>query len=85
MTDFNKFNYIISTDSGCDLSIDVCNEKGIIPLFMKYNLDVETFTDSMEQVEIVKFYKKMEEEAKMFKTSAVNIQEAYDFLKELLK
>ena len=85
MTDLNKFNYIISTDSGCDLSIDICNEKGIIPLFMKYNLDVETFTDSMEQVEIVKFYKKMEEEGKMFKTSAVNIQEAYDFLKELLK
>jgi DegV family protein with EDD domain len=27
----------------------------------------------------------MEEEGKMFKTSAVNIQEAYDFLKELLK
>ena len=39
----------------------------------------------MEQVEIVKFYKKMEEEGKMFKTSAVNIQEAYDFLKELLE
>lgn len=85
MKNLEELAYIISTDSGCDLSIELCKEKGIIPLFMNYIDNGEPVVDTMEQADIVKFYKKMEEEAKMYKTSAVNIQEAYDFLKDLTK
>lgn len=85
MKDLNEVPFIISTDSGCDLSLETCKEIGVIPLLMNYIDGEDVIRDSMEQKDIVKFYKKMEEEAKTFKTSAVNIQEAYDFLKELIK
>lgn len=85
MKNLNEVPFVISTDSGCDLSIELCKEKGIIPLFMNYIDGENAVVDTMQQADIVKFYKRMEDEAKMFKTSAVNIQEAYDFLKSLLK
>lgn len=85
MKDLKELAFIISTDSGCDLSLDACKENGIVPLFMNYIDSEVIIKDTMEQNDIIKFYKKMEEEGKMFKTSAVNIQEAYDFLKELIK
>lgn len=85
MKDLSNLPFIISTDSGCDLSLDVCKEIGVVPLLMNYIDEEVVIKDTMEQTDIVKFYKKMEEEGKMFKTSAINIQEAYDFLKELIK
>lgn len=85
MKNLDEVPFVISTDSGCDLSIELCKEKGIIPLFMNYIDGENAVVDTMQQADIVKFYKRMEDEAKMFKTSAVNIQEAYDFLKSLLK
>lgn len=85
MKNLNEVPFIISTDSGCDLSFELCKEKGIIPLFMNYIDGENVIVDTMQQADIVKFYKRMEDEAKMFKTSAVNIQEAYDFLKSLLE
>ena len=85
MKNLNEVPFVISTDSGCDLSIELCKEKGIIPLFMNYIDGENAVVDTMQQADIVKFYKRMEDEAKMFKTSAVNIQEAYDFLKSLLE
>ena len=85
MKDLKELPFIISTDSGCDLSLDACKEIGVVPLFMNYIDSEAVIKDTMEQTDIVKFYKKMEEEGKMFKTSAVNIQEAYDFLKELIR
>ena len=85
MKNLNEVPFVISTDSGCDLSIELCKEKGIIPLFMNYIDGENAVVDTMQQADIVKFYKRMGDEAKMFKTSAVNIQEAYDFLKSLLK
>lgn len=85
MKNLDEVPFVISTDSGCDLSIELCKEKGIIPLFMNYIDGENAVVDTMQQADIVKFYKRMEDEAKMFKTSAVNIQEAYDFLKSLLE
>lgn len=79
-----KFNYIISTDSGCDLSKEVCEKNGIIPLLMNYTDENNSYVDTMEQQDIIAFYKNMKN-GKMYKTSAVNINEAYEFLKELLK
>lgn len=85
MKNLNEVPFIISTDSGCDVSLELCKEKGIIPLFMNYIDGENVIVDTMQQADIVKFYKRMEDEAKMFKTSAVNIQEAYDFLKSLIE
>lgn len=85
MKEIKDLPFIISTDSGCDLSIEVCNQLGIIPLFMNYSNESKEYVDTMKKEEIVKFYKMMENEEKVFKTSAVNFQEAYDFLKDLTK
>ena len=85
MKTIDNLDFIISTDSGCDLSIDMCNEIGVIPYLMKYSNEQKEYIDTMKQDEIVKFYKEMEIDGKTFKTSAINIQEAYDFLKDLTK
>lgn len=85
MKKIEDLELIISTDSGCDLSFDVCMELGVVPFLMKYSDDEKEYVDTMKQDEIVKFYKKMELDSKVFKTSAINIQEAYEFLEELIK
>lgn len=79
-----QFNYIISTDSGCDLSLDVCKQNGIIPLLMHYYDDEGEYIDTMEQEDIITFYRNMIG-GKTYKTTAVNIQEGYEFLKSLIK
>lgn len=78
-----NLNYIISTDSGCDLSIDVCKENNIIPLLMNYYDEEKIYTDTMKQEDIIKLYNRMIE-GKMYKTTAVNITEGYKFLKSLM-
>ena len=78
-----NLNYIISTDSGCDLSIDVCKENNIIPLLMHYYDEEKICTDTMKQEDIIKLYRSMIE-GKMYKTTAVNITEGYEFLKSLM-
>lgn len=85
MKTIENFDFIISTDSGCDLSIDVCNKIGVIPYLMKYSNEQKEYIDTMKQDDIVHFYKKMELESATYKTSAINVQEAYDFLKDLTK
>lgn len=79
-----NLNYIISTDSGCDLSIEVLKENNIIPLFMHYYDDEGIYIDTMESEDIIKFYHNMIS-GKMYKTTAVNISEGYDFLKKLIE
>ena len=79
-----NLNYIISTDSGCDLSIEVLKENNIIPLFMHYYDDEGIYTDTMESEDIIKFYHNMIS-GKMYKTTAVNISEGYDFFKKLIE
>lgn len=85
MKTIENLDFIISTDSGCDLSIDVCNNIGVIPYLMKYSNEQKEYIDTMKQDDIVNFYKKMELESATYKTSAINVQEAYDFLKDLTK
>jgi DegV family protein with EDD domain len=79
-----KYKFIISTDSGCDLSKEMCEQYGIIPIMMNYLDENIIYKDTMEKSDIIAFYKQMEE-GKVFKTSAININEAYEFLKELIK
>ena len=54
-----NLNYIISTDSGCDLSIDVCKENNIISLLMHYYDEEKICTDTMKQEDIIKLYRSM--------------------------
>ena len=78
-----NLNYIISTDSGCDLSINVCKENNIIPLLMHYYDEDKIYTDTMKQDDLMKFYRNMISGI-MYKTTAVNITEGYEFLKSLM-
>lgn len=71
-------NYVITADSGCDLSLSFCKEKGIIPAFMKYNIDGEDFTDSMDHQKIKEFYDIMRE-GKMPRTAQLNSADFCDF------
>ena len=31
--------FVFATDSGCDLTADVCRERAIYPLMMRYEMD----------------------------------------------
>ena len=69
---FMDKKYIVCTDSGCDLSIDILNEYGIYPLFMEYELEGETCKDTMNHADCHVFYDKMRNGA-VPKTSQVNV------------
>lgn len=77
-------NFVITADSGCDLSLEFCKEKGIIPAFMKYNIDGEDFTDSMDHQKIKEFYNIMRE-GKMPRTAQLNSADFFDFWEPILK
>lgn len=76
--------YIISTDSGCDLNYETCQKYDIIPFMMNYADEEDSYQDTMEDSDKHKFYDAMKN-GKVFKTSAINIKEAYDFLESLLQ
>ncbi|MDO4743229.1 MAG: DegV family protein [bacterium] len=76
--------FIISTDSGCDLPIELCKEKSIYAINMKYTIDSETFVDKMEAADTLEFYQKMRNGA-VPKTSQINVGEYLDFWTELLE
>lgn len=79
-----ELKYIISTDSGCDLSMDVCKKNNIIPLLMHYYDDEQEYTDTMEQEDLINYYRSMKG-GKTYKTTAINIEEGYQFLKGLME
>lgn len=76
--------FIVCTDSGCDLSIDILNENGIIPFFMEYEIDGEVVKDTMKEEDFHKFYDKMRA-GSVPKTSQTNIYQFKDFWKPLIE
>lgn len=54
-----NYPFLITTDSGCDLQIDYCRSRQIIPYYMKYTMDGAEFTDVMTEESIKDFYNKM--------------------------
>lgn len=68
--------YIVCTDSGCDLSIEVLNEAQVYPLFMEYEMDGAVYKDTMNHADFHVFYDKMREGSAP-KTSQTNI---YQFI-----
>jgi DegV family protein with EDD domain len=76
-------SYIVCTDSGCDLSIHVLEEHGIIPIHLKYEIDGVEYTDSMLPEDCHIFYEQMRAGA-VPKTSQLNIVDFMDFWRPLL-
>ena len=78
--DYRKI--IVSTDSGCDLNKETLEEKHISFIKMKYYDDNNIYESNLIDSETVEFYNKMRNGV-VFKTTSVNVNEAYDYLKEL--
>ena len=41
--------YQITADSGCDLSLEKCTERGVIPYKMPFTMDGKPMTDGMTE------------------------------------
>ena len=65
-------NYIITADSGCDLSAEFIKSINVLPLCMKYIIDETEYTDTMLPEDLDKFFGAMVE-GKMPKTAQLNI------------
>ena len=75
-------NFIITTDSSCDLPEALCAKMKIFPIFMKYTIDGQAFSDSLNVEKKKKFFDIMRT-GKMPTTSAINPGEYSDFWKDL--
>lgn len=53
--------FYITTDSGCDLTMDICKANDIIPLCVRYSIGDETYEDEMTAESIKGFYQRMRE------------------------
>lgn len=76
-------NFLIATDSSCDLPEAYCAAHGIYPMRMHYELDGEIHTDTMSEEGLQQFYRQMEAGAQVH-TSAANVQDYLDFWSTLL-
>lgn len=76
--------FIVTTDSGCDLPIELLNERGIIPIKMCYNVNGELCEDTMLEADCREFYRKMREGA-VPKTSQINEAQFEEFFAPLLQ
>lgn len=77
-------DYIITTDSGCDLPLSELQKHNIIPFMLQYEIDDVLFTDTMLHEDCHLFYEKMRAGAAPH-TSQINAQQFVDFWKPLLK
>lgn len=77
-------NFIITTDSACDLPMSLCMSKDIIPVRIKYNINKWTFEDTMEEFDAKAFYDRMREGDTPI-VNSVSVNEYKDMWKSLLK
>ena len=75
-------NYLITTDSGCDLSYELYEKYGIIPIMMEYETDGITAKDSPKTEDLKAFYNKMREGA-VPKTTQLNTVTMVEFFTNL--
>ena len=66
--------FIVTTDSGCDLPIELLNERGIIPIRLCYEVNGELVEDTMEAADCHEFYEQMRRGA-VPKTSQINVEQ----------
>ena len=79
-----NLSFLVSTDSGCDLPLEVLKQHNIYALGLKYTDQSNTYKDTMIDQDTIDFYQKMREGI-VYKTSAVNVYDAYHYLEELIK
>ena len=77
-------NFIVATESGCDLSVDLCKAREIYVLMIKYTMDGEDCADTMREEDMKVFYQRMAAGASVH-TSAANVSDYLDFWTPLLE
>lgn len=77
-------DYIIATDSGCDLTAELYEKYDVRPIMLEYELDGKTYEDTLDPKELKEFYNKMREGGAP-KTSQLNTVKLEDFFETLLK
>ncbi len=77
-------SYIITTDSGCDLSAEFVKSINVLPIYMKYSIDENEYTDTMQPEDLKIFFNRMVE-GKMPKTAQINQVDYIAFWESLLK
>lgn len=76
--------FIVTTDSGCDLSGEYCESLGIVPLKMCWTAGEENITDTMVHAELKAFYDGMRSGTEP-KTSQVTPYQYIEFWTPLLE
>lgn len=77
-------NFVITTDSGCDLSYEFVQSIGVLPICMKYSVDDNEYTDTMRPDDLDVFFDRMVE-GKMPKTAQLNQNDFMTFWEPILK
>lgn len=77
------YPFLITTDSGCDLSGDYLRELGVLCLPMEYEMDGQRCYETMNPADLQAFYHKMAN-GTVVHTSAVNIADYLRFFEPLL-
>ena len=75
--------FIVTTDSGCDLSGAFCAQRGIIPCKMSYTVDGQCLGDTMDPADLHRFYERMRAGAAP-KTSQLTPYDYIEFWRPLL-
>ena len=73
--------FLVTTDSGCDLPMSLCRERGILPLQLQYTIDDTACLDTMEPESCRAFYQQMRE-GRVPHTSQINPEQFLRFWKE---
>lgn len=76
-------SYILSTDSGCDLTLAAAQKLDIHVLRMQYEIDGQLYTETMHEEDLAVFYEKMANGAQVH-TTAINIEDYLTFWTPLL-
>lgn len=74
--------YQITADSGCDLSLEKCTERGVIPYKMPFTMDGEPMIDGMTEESFREFYDLMRAGG-IARTSQINPGEFTEFWRPL--
>lgn len=77
-------DYVITTDSGCDLSFELYDKYEILPIMMEYELESTMYEDTPDDAKVHEFYSKMREGAAP-KTTQVNADRMERFFEGIAK
>ena len=76
------YAYQITADSGCDLSLEKCAERGVMPYKMPFTMDGKPMTDGMTEESFREFYDLMRAGG-IARTSQINPGEFTEFWRPL--